>query len=80
MQAYRNAILFFVLLWASAFAVRMLFLPDVLPVAEGEQAAGSILAAFILRSVENTGLFGLIITLLFGLGWIAVRSIRRQVR
>ena len=80
MKAYLNAILFFAFLSASGFAVRFLFLSDVVPVSEGDQTRGRVLAAFILRSIENTGWFGLLITLLFGLGWLVARSIQRRVR
>ena len=67
MKAYRNAILFFAFLAATGFAVRFLFLFDVVPVSEGEQGGGRVLAAFILRSIEITGWFGLLIALLFGM-------------
>ncbi len=80
MRAYRNATLFFAFLAASGFAVRFLFLSDVVPISEGEQASGHVVAAFVLRSIENTGWFGLLITLLFGLAWLVARSIQRQVR
>lgn len=69
MKAYLNAILFFAFLSASGFAVRFLLLSDVVPVSEGDQSSGRVLAAFILRSIENTGWFGLLITVLFGLVW-----------
>jgi hypothetical protein len=80
MKAYRNAILFFAFLAATGFGVRFLFLSDVVPVSEGEQGSGRVLAAFILRSIENTGWFGLTITLLFGLGWLVARGLRCQIR
>ncbi len=80
MKAYRNAILFFVFLWAAGFAVRLSFFSDVLPVAEGEQATGRFLAAFVVKSIENIGWLGLLITLLFGLGWLVAHSVRHQTR
>jgi hypothetical protein len=80
MKAYRNAVLFFVFLSAAGLAVRLLFFSDVLPVAEGEQATGRFLAAFVVKSVENTGWFGLLITLVFGLGWLVARGVQRHFR
>ncbi len=80
MKAYRNAILLFVILAGVGFSIRFLFLSDVVPVAEGDQVTGRFLAAFVVKSVENTGLLGLLITLLFGLGWLVARRVQRQVR
>ncbi len=80
MKAYRNAVLLFVILAGVGFAVRFLFLSDVVPVTEDDQVTGRFLAAFVVKSFENTGLFGLLITLLFGLGWLVARRVQRQVR
>jgi hypothetical protein len=77
MHAYLRALLFFAIVFVAAYAVRLLVAPGVLPVDIDEHPSGNFLTAFVLKSVENVGLYGSIIVLIFGLGWLLTGFVRR---
>jgi hypothetical protein len=70
MRSYLRALLFFALLFGAGYAARLLLAPDAIPIAEGEQSSWQVLTAFILKAIENMGLYGVVIALLFGVGWL----------
>jgi hypothetical protein len=74
MRSYAKALLFFALLFIAGHAARLAFTPDAIPIADGEQSSWQVLTAFALKAIENMGLYGEVIALLFGLGWL-VRSL-----
>ncbi len=77
MRTYLRALLFFALLFVIGFTTRVRLAPGVLPVDIDEHPTGKFLAAFVLKSVENVGLYGSIIVLIFGLGWLLTGFVRR---
>ncbi len=77
MRTYLRALLFFVLLFIAGFTARVLFAPGVLPVDIDEHPTGKFLTAFVLKSVENVGLYGSIIVLIFGVVWLLTGFVRR---
>jgi len=51
-----------------------LFAPDVRPIAEGEQTNWQLHVAFVLKSIENARLFGIVILpLAAGYNWLRKR-------
>ena len=70
MRPYLKAFLFFAMLFAASHVVRLIVTPGVAPVADNEQPTLKFLSAFVLKSLENIGLYGTVIVLLFGVGWL----------
>lgn len=70
MRPYLKALLFFAMLFAASHVVRLIVTPGVTPVADNEQPTLKFLSAFVLKSLENIGLYGTVIVLLFGVGWL----------
>ena len=79
MHHYLKAFLFFAVLFAASYAARIVMTPGVMPVADNEQPSGEFLTAFILKSMENVGLYGTIIVFLFGIGW-ALSGLARSAK
>jgi hypothetical protein len=46
---------------------RILIVPNVAPIAEGEESNWQIQIAFLLTSVENIGLFGMVLVMILAL-------------
>jgi len=67
MKAFLKSLLLFASGFAAAYAARILIVPDVVPIAEGEQSSWQIDVAFLLTSVQNIGLFGMILVILLAL-------------
>jgi hypothetical protein len=67
MKTFAKSLLLFALVFAAAYAGRILIVPDVMPIAEGEQSSWQVDVAFLLTSAQNIGLFGMIIVILLGL-------------
>jgi hypothetical protein len=77
MRSYVRALLLFALLFVVGHAARLAFVPDAIPIAEGEQSSWRVLMAFVLKA-KNMGLYGEVIALLFGFGWL-LRSLMGTV-
>jgi hypothetical protein len=67
MHIFLKSLLLFALVFATAFVARVLIVPDVVPIADGEQSGWPVQVAFFLTSVENIGLFGMVLTMLLAL-------------
>jgi hypothetical protein len=76
MRSYVKALLLFALLFVVGHAARLAFVPDAVPIADGEQSSWRVLMAFVLKAIENMGLYGEAIALLFGFRWL-LRSLMR---
>ena len=66
-------------LWAVSFAIRHVFLADVMPVADAEepQSTWALEAAFLLTAIENIALFGGAILIgIVIVGWFKGRARR----
>jgi hypothetical protein len=70
MRSYVKALLLFALLFVVGHAARLAFVPDAVPIADGELSSWRVLMAFVLKAIENMGLYGEAIALLFGFGWL----------
>jgi hypothetical protein len=76
MRSYVKALLLFALLFVVGHAARLAFVPDAVPIADDEQSSWRVLMAFVLKAIENMGLYGEAIALLFGFRWL-LRSLMR---
>ena len=59
----------FASIFAAAYVARILIVPDVVPIAEGEQSGWQIDIAFFLTSVQNIGLLGVALVVLLALSY-----------
>jgi hypothetical protein len=50
--------------FVTAYVARILIVPNVVPIAEGEQSNWQIQVAFFLTSVQNVGLLGMVLAVL----------------
>jgi hypothetical protein len=67
MRIFLKAFLLFALFFLVSYTARMSIDPHGMPIADGEQSGWKVLAAFLLMSVENIGLFGMAIVTLLAL-------------
>jgi hypothetical protein len=67
MRIFLKCLLLFASIFAAAYIARLLIVPDVVPIAEGEQSNWQIQVAFLLTSVQNIGLFGMALVVLVAL-------------
>jgi hypothetical protein len=67
MRIFFKAYLLFALIFSAAYIARMLTVPNVIPIADGEQSGWQVQIAFLLTSVRNIGLFGMGLVMLVGL-------------
>jgi hypothetical protein len=67
MRIFLRSLLLFASIFAVAYMARILIVPSVVPIAEGEQSNWQIQLAFFLTSVQNVGLFGMIVVMLVAL-------------
>lgn len=80
MRAYLKALGFFVVVFAAGRLARFLFAPDAVPIANGEQTTRELVSALLLKSVENIGLCGAILVLVFGFGWLMAGLMRQVIK
>jgi hypothetical protein len=69
MRIFLKSLLLFASIFAVAYMARILIVPNVGPIAEGEQSNWQIQAAFVLTSVQNIGLFGMALVMLVALSY-----------
>lgn len=75
MRAYLKLLLLFALTAGAAFAASRLLVPDAVPVADSEQPQWYLQTAFVLLSIELTGLGGMVLVLISALAaWLGKRS------
>ena len=67
MRIFRMSLLLFVLIFSAAYIARVTIVPNVAPIADGEQSNWQIQVAFFLMSVQNVGLFGMALVVLLAL-------------
>jgi hypothetical protein len=67
MRIFLRTLLLFALIFSVAYFARAMTVPDVMPIADGEQPGWQVQVAFILTSVENIGLMGVAIIVLLAL-------------
>ena len=67
MRIFLKSMLLFVSIFTAAYVARIFIVPDVVPIAEGEQSNWQIQLAFFLTSVQNIGLFGMALVVLLAL-------------
>jgi hypothetical protein len=67
MRIFFRSLLLFDSIFAAAYVARIFIVPDVAPIAEGEQSNWQIQLAFFLTSVQNIGLFGMALVMLVAL-------------
>jgi hypothetical protein len=66
MRVFLKSLLLFASIFAAAYMARLFIVPNVVPIAEG-QSNWQIQVAFLLTSVQNIGLFGMILVVLVAL-------------
>jgi hypothetical protein len=67
MRIFLKSVLLFALIFSAAYIARILIVPNVVPIADGEQSGWQVQIAFVLTSVQNIGLFGMGLIVLLGL-------------
>jgi hypothetical protein len=67
MRIFVKSLLLFASIFAAAYIARVLIVPDVVPIAEGEESNWQIQVAFFFMSVQNIGLFGMVLVVLVAL-------------
>ena len=67
MRIFLKSLLLFASIFTAAYVARILIVPDVLPITEGEQSGWQIDVAFFLTSVQNIGLSGTALVVLLAL-------------
>ncbi len=81
MLPYLKGVLFFALISAAAFMASAVLVPDVVPIADSDQPQSYLQLAFVLKTVELTGLGGAILVLISALPfWLKKRSESTTVR
>jgi hypothetical protein len=67
MRSFLKSLLLFASIFAAAYVARILIVPNVAPIAEGEESNWQIQVAFFLMSVQHIGLFGMVLIVLVAL-------------
>ena len=67
MHTFLKSLLLFASIFAAAYVARILIVPNVAPIAEGDEPNWQIQIAFLLTSVQNIGLFGMVLVVLVAL-------------
>jgi hypothetical protein len=67
MRTFLKSLLLFASIFTAAYMARILTVPNVKPIADGEQSGWQVQIAFVLTSVQNIGLFGMGLVMLLGL-------------
>ena len=67
MRFFLKSLLLFALIFSAAYIARILMVPNVLPIPDGEPSGWQVQIAFVLTSVQNIGLFGMGLVMLLGL-------------
>jgi hypothetical protein len=67
MRIFCKSLLLFTLIFLAAYVARILIVPNVMPVADGEQSNWQIQVAFFFTSVQNIGLIGMTVVMLLAL-------------
>ena len=67
MRIFLKVFLLFALIFSATYIARILTVPNVIPIADGEQSGWQVQIAFVLTSVQNIGLFGMGLVILLGL-------------
>jgi hypothetical protein len=64
MRIFCKSLLLFALVFSAAYIARVTIVPNVVPIGDGEQSNWQIQVAFFLTSVQNVGLFGMVVVVL----------------
>jgi hypothetical protein len=64
MRTFFKTLLLFALIFVVAYVIRITIVPNVVPIADGEQPGWQIQVAFIMTSVQNVGLIGMALVML----------------
>lgn len=67
MNIFLKSLLLFASIFAAGCVARILIVPDLAPLAEGDEPNWQIQIAFLLTSVQNIGLFGMVLVVLVAL-------------
>jgi hypothetical protein len=67
MRTFLRSLLLFASIFAAAYVARILIVPNVAPIAGGEESNWQIQVAFFLMLVQNIGLFGMVLIVLVAL-------------
>jgi hypothetical protein len=67
MRIFLKAFFLFALIFWVAYIARILTVPDIVPIADAEESGWPVQIAFVLTSVQNVGLFGMVLVILLSL-------------
>jgi hypothetical protein len=67
MRIFLKSLLLFALIFMVAYVARVTIVPDVVPIADGEQPGWQVQVAFLMTSIQNIGLIGMALVMLVAL-------------
>ena len=67
MRIFLKSLSLFALIFLAAYVARATIVPNVMPIADGEQPGWQVEVAFVLASVQNIGLIGMALVMLVAL-------------
>jgi hypothetical protein len=67
MRIFLKSLLLFGLIFLVAYVARVTIVPNAMPIADGEQPGWQVEVAFIITSVRNIGLIGMVLVILVAL-------------
>jgi hypothetical protein len=67
MRIFFRSLLLFASVFSAAYIARVTIVPNVVPIGDGEQSNWQIQVAFFFTSVQNIGLFGMVLVVLVAL-------------
>jgi hypothetical protein len=67
MRIFLKSLLLFGLIFLVAYVARVTIVPNAMPIADGEQPGWQVQVAFIITSVRNIGLIGMVLVILVAL-------------
>jgi hypothetical protein len=67
MRIFLKSLLLFGFIFLVAYVARVTIVPNAMPIADGEQPGWQVQVAFIITSVRNIGLIGMVLVILVAL-------------
>jgi hypothetical protein len=67
MRIFLKLLALFGLIFLAAYVARVTIVPNVMPIADGEQPGWQVQVAFVITTVQNIGLIGMALVVLLAL-------------
>ncbi|MDR3464581.1 MAG: hypothetical protein P4M07_01420 [Xanthobacteraceae bacterium] len=76
LRVYAKCLALFAALFCVSYGLRILVVPDIVAIADREQATWRVEVAFVLDTLQNLGAGGAALTVALGVGTLALRLLR----